>query len=307
MLRPEVLANASFPGTFRLAIRPVAKRHINSVATHNKGENIMSSNNKSGLEIANENEIKVLNYLHKFGWLRSKDIASLVWQIPDKKFSNFEPEFKKCIYTKGGLRMAQITLKRLKLNKLVLSAEAPDNSTIYALSQKGANRLGEAGIESISGKDLIRIFSFDQYRHRVISNEIAIAGVLQGFKVFTERQIAQNKWLFNEKGYHEKKPDCLIINRASAWWIEVEKSRKNKKDYEALLNWLGVVHQHCKRPHEKPELAGLGLRKIVFICSPVFEKRLMNDLMKLGWDEESIYLRLAFEKSIFSFRQAYFL
>lgn len=267
----------------------------------------MDSKKKSGLEIANENEIKVLKYLHKFGWLRSKDIASLVWQIPDKKFSNFEPEFKKSVYTNSGLRMAQITLKRLKQNRLILSAVAPDNSTIYALSQRGANRLSEIGVESISGKDLVRIFSFEQYRHRVISNEIAMAGILQGFRVFTERQISQNHWLFNENGFHGKKADCLVLNKSSAWWIEVERSRKNKNDYRALLDWIEKVHERCNRPHEKPEFKGLGLSKVVFICTPAFEKKLVADLKKTGWDEEKINLRIVFEKSTFSFRQISFI
>lgn len=133
-------------------------------------------------------------------------------------------------------------------------------------------------------------------------------GVLQGFKVFSERQIAQNKWLFNENVYYGKKPDCLIQNRNYAWWIEVEKSRKNQKDYQALMKWLNDVHQECKRPHEKPELKpGLEIHKIVLICSPVFEKRLINYLLKAGWDKDRINLRLIFFKSLYSFRQTYFL
>lgn len=198
----------------------------------------MSSNKQSGIEIALANEIEVLKGLQKFGWLRSKDIASLIWQKKDKRFSNREPEFCKPISSPSGLRMAQITLKRLKYKKLILSATTPDNSTIYALSQKGANHLNAVGIDTVSGKDLLRFFSFEQYRHRVISNEISISGILQGFKVFTEREIAQNKWYFEKTGFLGKKPDCLIQGKEYAWWVEVERSRKNQKDYDFLLKWL---------------------------------------------------------------------
>lgn len=268
----------------------------------------MSSNKKSGIEIALVNEIEVLKALHKFGWLRSKDLASLIWQKKDKRFLNREPEFCKPVSSPSGLRMAQITLKRLKDKKLILSALTPDNSQIYALSQRGANHLNSVGIDTVSGKDLLRFFSFEQYRHRVISNEISISGILQGFKVFTEREIAQNKWHFDKAGYLGKKPDCFIQHKEYAWWVEVERSRKNKKDYAFLLKWLNEVFKNCKRPHEKPALTTqISLQKVVFVCTPVFEKRLIADLIRMGWNEEQIYLRLIFLRSLYSFRQVSFL
>lgn len=268
----------------------------------------MGSNKRSGIEIALANEVEILKALHKFGWLRSKDLASLIWQKKDKRFLNKEPEFCKPVSSPSGLRMAQITLKRLKDKKLILSALTPDNSQIYALSQKGANHLNAVGIDTVSGKDLIRLFSIDQYRHRVISNEIAISQILQGFKVFTEREVAQNKWHFDKTGYLGKKPDCFIQNKEYGWWIEVERSRKNKKDYASLLKWLNRVFESCKRPHEKPALTTqVDLQKIVFICTPVFEKKLIADLNKMGWNEDQIFLRLIFFNSLYSFRSAAFL
>lgn len=268
----------------------------------------MNSTNKSGIEIALTNEIEVLKALHKFGWLRSKDLASLIWQKKDKRFSNNEPEFCKPVSSPSGLRMAQITLKRLKDKKLILAALTPDNSNIYALSQKGANHLNTVGIDTVSGKDLMRFFSFEQYRHRVISNEITISGILQGFKVFSEREIAQNKWYFDKAGYLGKKPDCFIQWKEYGWWVEVERSRKNQKDHAFLLNWLNAVFENCKRPHEKPVLTKtLSLQKVVFICTPVFEKKLVADLIRLGWSQEQIFLRLIFLQSLYSFRQINFL
>lgn len=268
----------------------------------------MCSVNKSGLEIATDNELSVLRNLHKYGWLRSKDIACLCWQKHDRRFSNSEPDIQRPVLTISGLRMAQITLKRLKTKKQILSLQAPDNSIIYALSQRGVNRLNTLGINSVSGKDLIRQYSFEQYRHRVISNEISISGELQGFKTFTERQIAQNHWHGEAKGLLGKKPDCLISNRDYCWWIEVERSKKNQKDYQALIDWLCDLHEDCKRPHEKPAFSkNLLLQKVIFICSDLFEKKLIADLIKKGWHEDSIHLRLYFSKSLYSFRQSYFL
>lgn len=268
----------------------------------------MDSIKKSGIEIALSNEIEVLKALHKFGWLRSKDLASLIWQKRDKRFTNKEPEFRQSVCSPSSLRMSQITLKRLKDKKLVLSATAPDNSQIYALSQKGANYLNTVGIDTVSGKDLLRFFGFEQYRHRVISNEISITGILQGFKVFTEREVAQNNWYFDKLGFKGKKPDCLIQGKEYAWWVEVERSRKNQKDYAFLLKWLNAVFENCKRPHEKPTLTThISIQKVVFICTPVFEQRLIADLNKIGWNEDQIYLRVFFLRSLYNFRQVVFL
>mgnify|MGYP000853832867 FL=1 len=36
--------------------------------------------NKDGRAIARENEVRVLRALHRFGWLRTRDLAVLVWQ-----------------------------------------------------------------------------------------------------------------------------------------------------------------------------------------------------------------------------------
>lgn len=269
----------------------------------------MNSNNaKSGLAVAFDNEIKILNNLHRFGWLRAKDLAPLIWQKADKRFSNKEPEFIVPNSSPSALRMAQKTLKRLVQKKLVLTATAPDLSKIYALSQRGVNQLSDFGIIAGSGKDLIRFFSFEQYRHRVIANEIGIASILQGFRIFSEREISQNKWYFNEDGYHGKKADLLILNKDFAWWVEVERSRKNAKDYAHLISWLNEIFSNCRRPHEKPKLLdNINLQKVIFICNPIFESKLLRDLKKTGWTDENIFLRLVFLSSLYTFRQSHFL
>lgn len=264
---------------------------------------------KSGLEISLKNEVAVLKALHKFGWLRTKDLAKIVWQRWDRTYSNREPIFiSRPLHTQSGLRMAQTTLKRLLDKKLVLSSVAPDFSKLYTLSQKGANLLQEFGIDTVSGCDLIREFSYDQYRHRVIANGIAIAGILQGFKVFTERQIAQGKWALESGSLHGKKPDCLILNSTSSWWVEVEKSRKNKKDYQQLLQWLCDLFKNCKSVGEKPLLnKAVHIENIVFICTPVFEKKLKSDLLKMGFCADQLQFRLIFLTSLYSLRTISFL
>ncbi|MEZ0246991.1 MAG: hypothetical protein ACAH09_10170, partial [Methylophilaceae bacterium] len=76
--------------------------------------------NKDGRAIARANEVRVLRALHRFGWLRTRDLAALVWQRwanqPAEKH-NLQPP----IATASGLRMAQRTLRRLRDKRLVLS------------------------------------------------------------------------------------------------------------------------------------------------------------------------------------------
>jgi hypothetical protein len=55
---------------------------------------------QDGRITAQQNELDTLTYIQRFGWLRSRDIAALIWR--DSKS------------TDSAIAMAQRTLKRLK-------------------------------------------------------------------------------------------------------------------------------------------------------------------------------------------------
>ena len=80
-----------------------------------------------------------------------------------------------------------------------------------------------------------------------------------------------------------KKPDVLIRSGDTAWWVEVERSRKNAKDYAGLLNWLGTV-AHDAFQAASSELLGEKVRwgKVFFICTPAFQAKLTRDLAAAG-------------------------
>lgn len=48
---------------------------------------------KDGRAIAHDNEVRVLRALHRFGWLRTRDLAALVWQHWHARPLN-EPDFQ---------------------------------------------------------------------------------------------------------------------------------------------------------------------------------------------------------------------
>jgi len=263
-------------------------------------------NTKDGRVVARENELRILRALHRFGWLRTRDLAALVWH-PWARNPAGKPSLRSLAPTSAGLRMAQRTLRRLRDKRLVLDSRAPDGSIIYALSEAGARTLQVAGIGAGSGKDLVRAFSSSYFRHRCIANEIAVGAIVEGFRVSTEREIAQGRWPGGEAGIAGKKPDVLLRSGGAVWWVEVERSRKNAKDYAKLLAWLGAVARDAMQP-SGPALLGTGLRwaKVVFICTAPFQQKLMHDLAAKGWKQSHFDALLSFETALYRFEDILF-
>lgn len=261
---------------------------------------------RDGRAIAHENEVRVLRALHRFGWLRTRDLAALAWQRWVRNPTG-EPSLTPPVPTAAGLRMAQRTLKRLREKRFVLSSRAPDGSVIYALAEAGARVLQQIGVAAVTGKDMVRGFSTAHFRHRCIANEIAVTAIIEGFRVATEREIAQGLWLGGEDGIAGKKPDALLRGNGRVWWVEVERSRKNAKDYARLLQWLGAVGRDAFR-QTGPELLGDGLRwgKVLFVCTPSFRDKLCRDLAAVGWKKMHIDTFLSFETSLYRFEDIAF-
>ncbi len=243
---------------------------------------------KDGRVIAQENETKVLRALHRFGWLRAKDLAGLIWQAWAAN-PQAEPSMQPVQATQSGLRSAQVTLRRMILTRLVLSATIRSGSRIYTLSQPGAQRLRLSGVSADSGKDLVRDFSDAHFLHRAIANEIAIAGISEGFRVSTEREVARDRWFGGSTGIAGKKPDVILRATNRVWWVEVERSRKNQRDYARLIEWLNSVARDNRRAQESALLPfGVHWAKILFVCRQAFEGKLRADLKAVGWTDSLI-------------------
>lgn len=260
--------------------------------------------NSDGRRIAADNETRVLRAVHRFGWLRTRDIAILVWRNcarhpkGELSLAQVEP-------TASELRMAQRTLRRLVIQRMALRATAPDGAQIYALAESGARRLQDVGLPASSGKDLVRSFSASYYRHRTIANAIAVAGIVQGYKVSTEREISRGLWAGGENGLAGKKPDVLLRAGSTWCWVEVERSRRNATDYAALLKWLGWVRSFAlsRRGELMP---GAVLGKVVFICTEAFEQRLRADLARQGWNAQDANHLIEYKTRLYTFQNISF-
>lgn len=258
---------------------------------------------RDGRIIAAEAETRALRALGRFGWLPTRSIAALraAWS----RGSPGEPTLNAPVATASDVRMAQRTLKRLANARQVLRGQAPDGSVIYSLSEAGARRLKQSGIPAVSGKDLIRTFSTAQFRHRTIANQIGIGGILDGYRVSTEREIAQDRWLGGVAGIAGKKPDVLLRADRQIFWIEVERSRKNSRDYAKLLAWLKIVADDA-RGESKLLGDGLAWGKIIFVCTLAFRSRLMRDLVAAGWKKSALDSLITFSTELYRFEDILF-
>lgn len=239
--------------------------------------------------IARHYDAKVLKALHKFGWLRTRDLAALIWMRGPRAGDIYEPLIVDVAPT--ARRKAQKVLKRLREGQKVISTQAPDGSIIYALSEAGARQLAAEGIPAKSGKDWMRRISLSHYHHRRIANELAIGALLQGYRASSEHEIATGAWPGGKKGVLGKSPDVIVRDGKRVWWVEVERSRRNEPDYKRLIEWLKSVWGDQRQPLTLPE--GHALQKVVFVADEAFLRRLVSDLSLIGWAEKEIVERTA--------------
>ena len=262
---------------------------------------------KDGRTVARNNEVRILRALHRFGWMRTKDIGALVWQRWASTARVDGPSLQPPVTTESGLRMAQRTLRRMRHGRLVLSSQAPDGSIVYALSEAGARALQGIGVPAITGKDQVRSFSSSHFRHRCIANEVAISAILEGYRASTEREISQGLWLGGKQGIAGKLPDVFLHNGSTAFWVEVERSRKRNNDQARLQGALEAFRQDALRPTGSVLLGDkLSWTKVVFICTPAFRSKLCRDLEAVGWSKKDIANLLKFEISLYQFKDIAF-
>lgn len=253
--------------------------------------------NQDGRELARMNEIRVLKALHKYAWLRTRDLAVLIWmKAKSRPNDGFVPEH--VIVDSSATRMAQRTLSRLRLGRLVIHIRAPDGSEIYGLSEAGARLLAGIGVPAKSGKDYIRRVSLSHYHHRRLANEVAIIAAIQGYRVASEAEIAAGLWFGGKGGINGKYPDVVVRDNKNVWLCEIERSRRNQKDYDRVLEF--IVNLWSNQRMEVVDLpGGYKLRQVVFVCEKAFADRLTSDLLRRGWNEAQINSRILMQRLLY--------
>ena len=250
----------------------------------------MNTRNASidGRVIAQNNERAILIWLHRFGWLRTRDLAALVW--PDGS----QP-----------IQMARRTLRRLADHNEVLSHRLPDGTPIFALAARGADRIRDAYMDARSGKDLMR--ELKQFRHRNLCNMYAIERIRQGNVVYTERDIVANRAPINT--VINKRPDLLHTSAGhpnTFAWCEVEASWKKSTDYDKLVNFIARTLPVRDNRFELDTIRNLFLEHITIVTAEsshiyrlvrALEKAVVNDYaLRFEWHHLDQHVQFAILK-----------
>lgn len=257
---------------------------------------------RDGREVAMGRQTDILRLLYRFGWLRTWDMACATAKVAQKAAPKSGPSLQPPECSRADIRRTQRHLATLRERRLILATQAPNGSWIYALSEKGARALQGLGLAASTGKDLLRNYHAAFFLHRNIANELAIGGLQQGFKVSTEREIAQGRWLGGAYGIMGKKPDVVLKSGNDVWFVEVERSHRNRKDYDHLMRFLLQTWRDTRLGDAVDLDATHRLRQVIFICTAGFEKKLSQDLLAKGWSADELRMRVRFETSLYSFK-----
>jgi hypothetical protein len=155
--------------------------------------------------IGEEQGLAILHYLHRFGWLTSRQISKLVfWQKT------------------SSLILAQRKIAKLVKDKLVIKRKIKTGNEVVLLSSKGARLLkAEFNISAKSGSKM----KLGNPIHRCASNWHLINELGLGHSIYTEYEIQSGRAPISV--CYGKIPDGIIIIDQGVIWVEVENSYKN--------------------------------------------------------------------------------
>ena len=196
-----------------------------------------------------ENTLAALSSLHKYGWLRAKELGLILW--PTTSFQRKE-KGEKGKATVGPIRdttthgyaQACRATKLLVSNGLVLARKLPSQSgTAYVLASKGVEMLWDVGIKAKTGAN---IGSIDENKHwsppATWKHDLLCAGVLIRLANTPEVQaVYAEKEIRRADRPLSKTPDGLVVYKSGRTvWVEVEQAKKtDPKKTKSLGDALG--------------------------------------------------------------------
>ncbi len=177
------------------------------------------SKRPDGNIVAEQNREATVRWLHRFGGLTTRQLARLVW-----------PGMS------AGMRMAQITIRSLLDDRLVLVRSLHNGGSIYVLGDNGARLLRKLGVDGASARghrDLV----FKKPMHRFIANEFLIDQHQEGLRIWTEFEVQRRLAPVPEIIFKSqpKLPDGVIDNDSYLSWVEVENSFKSRERLGSLV------------------------------------------------------------------------
>ncbi len=184
---------------------------------------------KSSKTVAQENEAKVLHAIARYGWLRSCDLARLLW-------SNLPAHTAR--------KAAHRTCQRLLKSRLLIGRDDAMGRVAFLLSKRGVELVTSEGMPARHGADLggtnaVAVF------HRTLLNSYIISRDVAGFRVYTEMQMLAGLTPFARDAlisYHARIPDGLVLSEpdeaghSHVEWVEAENGYKPFEELSRVLD-----------------------------------------------------------------------
>jgi len=228
-------------------------------------------------EVSQRNDIIGLTAIHRFRWLRPREIGNILWVNAEKSRQV------------AGARICKKWLAR----GYVIQRKLPLHyGYAYVLSQSGANFLIEHGVpEATTGK---RVGDFvgsagknkDQlwlptkltFEHDLLATGFLTLMLGNGLEIKTEAEIAR---LNQQEG--RKIPDGLVQLKTGEWMaIEVERSRKYGEHMRALcrnfvtIDGTGVEYVFRDETNDNVQHTYIPVKRIALVFEDLPEKDVMG-------------------------------
>jgi hypothetical protein len=174
------------------------------------------------------NDRNGLDWVHRFGWLRTFELGSLLWR---------DTHTQEQSRTRQANRLARSWVER----GLVLERVLPEGAgRALVLANGGVRLLSDYGVEANTGKDIGKLIEGKwlpplTWRHDLLAAGVLIDLYSKGFEVLPEAHIRRRA------GKLVKIPDGLAIKDKTVYWLEVESARKTGKAMRELADALCVV------------------------------------------------------------------
>lgn len=197
--------------------------------------------------VADEHDLAVLEALHRFGWLPTRDLSAYLWP------------------THTGTSCAKRSLARLRKAGYIAQNtfqknRAPDGAVISVLTEAGASFLNAVmNLRAVSGEHLLQHFAAT-YRHRCLSNEFVIEWLNRnndrGWAINTEYEISMRRSVLDRKdgSAGAKVADAFIIEDADASWSATRKRVAEQKGWRYVpqrwATWIEVENAYKKEPEQ---------------------------------------------------------
>ncbi len=164
---------------------------------------------KSNVEVSEAHQMRCLDAIGRFGWIRPKELAQIIW-----------PQ------SENGQKFAERLLRLLRDKKHVLGRQLPGRSKAYVLTLRGAKAINEYhGSDFVTGVRWGRMENGvwvepETWRHDLITTGVLINFEQQGYDVYHDWQI--------RRAHPDvmKIPDGIVVKGKNCYWIEVENSHK---------------------------------------------------------------------------------